>query len=91
MPDLFTLDSLHQVLLIGGDVQVLDDGVERGDDRGFDHGGLFQAAHTGLWWRTAANTGSRKSGHDMSGYVASCQKMLACQKGILNRIDLTTF
>lgn len=50
-----TLDAVDEVLLVGSDVQVLNDGVHRRDGRGFHHRCLFQAAYAGLWWGEECN------------------------------------
>lgn len=46
-----TLNAIYEVLLVGSDVQILNNRVQRRDGRGFHHCCLFQAAYAGLWWK----------------------------------------
>lgn len=43
-----TSDPLHQVLLVWGEIQVLHQGVEGGDERSFHQGCLLEAADAGF-------------------------------------------
>lgn len=43
-----TSDPLHQIFLVWGEIQVLHQGVEGGDERSFHQGRLFEAADAGF-------------------------------------------
>lgn len=51
-----TLNAIYKVLLVGSDVQILNDRVESWNGRGFHHRCLFQAAYAGLWWKGGEST-----------------------------------
>lgn len=48
---LSTLNAIYEVLLVGSDVQILNNRVQSWNGRGFHHCCLFQAAYAGLWWK----------------------------------------
>lgn len=43
-----TSDPFHQIFLVWGEIQVLHQGIQGGDEGGLHQGGLFEAADAGL-------------------------------------------
>lgn len=71
-----TLDSVHKILLISSDVQVLNNDIEGGDRRSFDHSSLFETADTGLFMKKKKKQLRRKI--NLHNTVTYIQKKKTC-------------